>query len=117
MRRKRQLDAAHSTNRIVLADERDQLLGTRDGQLLARERGSLQVLEELVHVDLLEQEPPAIQDVLAFTDHVILDREELVGQGSTVGITRRENLELALTIHGQELLELGHLSSFRWPTY
>jgi hypothetical protein len=33
-----------------------------------------------------------------------------------VGIPRRENLELALTIHGQELLKLGHLSSFRWPT-
>ena len=117
MRRKRQLDAAHSTNRVVLANERDQFLGARDGELLARERGSLQVLEELVHVDLLEQEAPAIQDVLAFAHHVILDRKELVGQGSTVRIPRRENLELALTIHGQELLKLGHLSSFRWPTY
>ena len=113
MRRKRQLDAAHSTDRVVPTDESDQFLGTRDGELLARERGALQVLEELVHVDLLEQKASAVQHVLALTDHVVLDRKELVGQGATMAIPRGVDRELALTIHGQELLELGHLSSFR----
>ena len=111
MRRKRELDAPHSTHRIILTDKGDQLLGTGDGQLLAREASLLQSLEELVDIDLLEQEPSRVQNILAFTNHVILHGKELVGQRSTVGITIGENLELALTIHGQELLKLGHLSS------
>jgi len=111
MRRERQLDASHSTHWVVLLDERDQLLTARDCQPLTRESRPLQVLEEPVHVDLLEQEATTVQNVLAFTYHVILDRKELVGQGATMAIPCRENRELALTIHGQKLLELRHLSS------
>jgi hypothetical protein len=114
--RQRELNASHPTDRIVLLDERDQLLAARDGQLLAGQPSLLQALEELIHTDLLEQEPSGVEDVLALADHVILHREELIGQRSTVRITVGVNLELALTIHGQELLHLGHLSSFRQPT-
>lgn len=108
MRGERQLDAANLTPRVVLANQGDQLLATRDGQLLTRERGALHLLEELVHIDLLEQKASGVEDILAFTDHVILDRQELVGQRSTMGITRRENLELALTIHDERLDHSRH---------
>jgi len=111
VRRKRQLDAAHPTDRIVLANERDQLLAARNGQLLTGKLGLLQALEEGVHADLLEQEPARIQDVLAFTHQMILHRKELIGQCSTVRITIGVNLELALTIHSQELLHLRHCLS------
>lgn len=106
--RKCQLDAAHFADRIVLLDEGHQLLDARDGQLLTRELGLAQVLEELVHADLLEQETSGIQGGLALTDHVILHREKLIGQRPAVRITVGVNLKLALTIHGQELLHLRH---------
>ena len=109
-RRERQLDAAHPTHRVVLPDQLDQLLNAGDGQLLAGELGVLQVLEELIHSNLLEQEPTWVQDVLTFADHVVLDRQILVGQGTAVAITRGENLKLTITVHGESLLKLGHLS-------
>lgn len=108
MRRKRQLDAPNTTDRVILSDESDQLLATRDGQLLAGESGLLQTLEELVHVDLLEQEASGIEDILALADHVVLDRKILISISPTVAITRGEDIEFALTIHGQELLQLRH---------
>lgn len=114
MRRERQLDAPNPTTRVVLLDESDQLLSASDGQLLTRERGSTHLLEEVVDVDLLEQEPTWVQDILTFADHVILDRKELVGQDTAVRIPGRENLKLTLTVHGQELLKLGHQSSLLW---
>ena len=117
MWRESQLDAANQAARVVFLDQRDQLLATRDGQPLTRKSGPPHPLEEVVDVDLLEQEPPRVQDILTFTDHVVLDRKKLVGQGSTVRIPRRENLKLTLTIHGQELLKLGHQSSLWWRAY
>jgi hypothetical protein len=108
MGRERQLDAPNPAARVVLLDESDQLLGASDGQLLTGQRGSTNLLEEGVDVDLLEKEPTWVQNILTLADHVVLDRKELVGQDSAVRISRRENLKLTLTIHGQELLKLGH---------
>ena len=114
MRRESQLDAANPTDRIVLTNQSDQLLARRDGQLLTRKRGALHALEELVHTNLLEQKATTVQDILALTDQVILDRQELVGESAAVTIARCEDREFTLTIHDQDLAKLRHLSFLWW---
>jgi hypothetical protein len=109
-RRECQLDAPNPTNRIVFPNESDQLLTRRDSQFLTRERGSLHALEELVNTDLLEQEASAIQNILAFTNQVVLDWQELVGESAAVTIARGEDCKLTLTIQDEKLAELRHMN-------
>ena len=94
MGRKRQLDAANHADRVVLADESNQTLDAVHGQSLTRECGPLQGLEEVVDANLLEKKAPAIEHLFALTDHVIPNRQFLVGHGTTMAVTNGENLEL-----------------------
>jgi len=104
--RESELDASDPATRIVLLDHRDQLLAAGDGQLLTGELGPLQLLEEVIHVDLLEQESTRIQNVVTLADHVVLHGQELVRQGSTVGVSGGQNLEFTLTVEGELAIEL-----------
>jgi hypothetical protein len=93
IRRQRQFDAANLTLRIVLVNERFDLLATRKRKLLTAQSGTFHVLEHVVDIDLLEQETPTIQNVFTFTDERVFDPQLLVGECATVLIARGQDAE------------------------
>lgn len=65
-RREGELDVSNLTRRVLLLDHGAELLAAPLGELLTRLRRRLETLEELVHVELLDQETPLVKDRLAF---------------------------------------------------
>lgn len=87
----------------------NQLLDGRNRQLLTRQFGLADALEEVIDVDLIEQEATLVGLSRTIARHLILDGQIVVH--STVVGTIRPDMEFAVAFHGQKFFVPAHLTS------